>query len=231
MCKVTGGYLGTIYPKGQVYELLDAASMMELVSVEELCEQIYLESVGRGTCVTTWMLADRYSLTDLKKVCYAMGLEFFSYIGSDEQINFMPEVLLRQLMADDDLYVYSEEVVYNALVKWVRHDEYNRSAKFAELMELVRVHDLRKEVGFVPMMFGHKNAEITKNRFSITQFSHLLRKQIVVAHSSGYRWNHSVVQVCDYMYILGGEDNQANQVNCVSFYYSTYSRLFPGRKF
>jgi hypothetical protein len=55
---------------------------------------------------------------------------------------------LEFLLANDDLFVYSEEVVFNAIAKWIRHDEVMRKQQFSRLMHLVRFEQIKSSVSF-----------------------------------------------------------------------------------
>lgn len=141
-------YLGRIdIDIDDVEVLLAAASGMNLVQVEMLCERHCLKKLRRDNCLRLWWMADRYSLTTLKKKAYIMVLDSFSLLANGDEFKQMERDSLLRFLADDNLSVYCEEDVIKALVGWIRFDEDNRRMHFAELMNsVVRFKEMNMEV-------------------------------------------------------------------------------------
>lgn len=140
-------YLGKIEISNNVEELLAAASSMELVQLEWLCERHCLKLLSRDNCLRFWMLADRFSLNLLKTNAYKAALDYFTLIVAGMQFVQLTNVLLQQLLTDNNLSVASEVDVFGAVVRWVRHDEHNRKQHFTELVSsVVRVKEMKVEV-------------------------------------------------------------------------------------
>lgn len=141
-------YLGRIDISDDVEVLLAAASAMELVQVEKFCEQHCLKQLSRDSCLRLWWLADRYSLIVLQKKAYAIVLDPFPTLVGSEAFLHMEKVPLQQLLADNGLSVYSEEDVFEALAQWVRSNTHNRKAFFVQLINSVRVKEMKPIVSF-----------------------------------------------------------------------------------
>lgn len=140
-------YLGKIDISDHVEELLTAVSGMELVRVENLCEQHCLKRLSRDNCLRLWLLADRYSLAELMEKALVMVMDSFPLlVAANEDFLQLEMKSLQLLLGDDNLTVLCEEDVLDALVRWVRLDEDNRKAHFTQLMSVVRVDEMKPEV-------------------------------------------------------------------------------------
>lgn len=129
-----------------VDDLLDVASRLEMTQVEELCEQKYREMLSMKNCLGLWLLADQYKFYKLKEISRAMAMESFVQLQHEEEFRNLKKEGLQMLLADEDLFVFSEEDVFEALVGWIRVDEDERKAFFAELVKLVRLNQMAAEV-------------------------------------------------------------------------------------
>lgn len=128
-----------------VDEMLAAASRMELVQVEEFCEQHYRMVLEVENCLSIWLLAEQYNFNELARTANDLALEMFYELVNEEEFLDLKEEALGRLLSDDNLYVYSELDVLDALILWIRHDENNRKSLFVDLMNLVRLDQLNMD--------------------------------------------------------------------------------------
>lgn len=129
-------------------EMVGAASLMNMTRVERLCEKYYLQKLCRSNCLGLWQLANQYEFAELKTTALAMALEEFVLVMAEEEFVLLKPETLELLLASDSLYVHSEELVFNALVRWIDHDVEGRQASFGRLMRSVRMNRIRPSVRF-----------------------------------------------------------------------------------
>lgn len=83
---------------------------------------------------------------------------------------------------------------------------------YAELMKLYKTTENAVPSRFnirhpIPMVIGiDTDASIDRDCFTIEKLSHLQNTMVEVVSFNGYRSGHSVVQVGQHLYILGGKD-------------------------
>lgn len=134
-----------------VDDLVGAASLLCMTRVERLCEKYYLQKLCRDNCLGIWQLANQYELAELKKSANAMALEEFVFVSEKEEFLELQPKSIEVLLASDALYVYSEQLVFNALIRWTEHDEKERRTSFGKLIKLVRMNRIRPAVRFIIM--------------------------------------------------------------------------------
>lgn len=128
-----------------VDDIVGAASLMAMTSVERLCEKYYLQRLSRTNCLGLWQLAEQYVYDELKTSALAIALEEFVLVVDEEEFVLLKPETLERLLKSDSLYVHSEESVFNALVRWINHDK-ERQTFFEELMKLVRMNRMKPSV-------------------------------------------------------------------------------------
>lgn len=132
--------------KRNVDELLAAATSMEFMQIEKLCEKFYLRSLWHKTALGLWLLAEQYNLVELKAAAEAIIMKHFQILAHGKEFRELKVDTLKWLLQNDRIYVYSEEEVFNAVVRWIEFDEEQRNSCFVELVSLVRVQFINKMV-------------------------------------------------------------------------------------
>lgn len=127
-------------------ELMAVASRLKIVGVVKMCEQYYMEALSRENCLGLWVLATQYDYDELKRDAYAIVMESFPRLMCADEFLNLDKDAVQKLLADDNLNVYSELDVFDALIGWVRADEDKRKAYFAELLTFIRFEQMNREV-------------------------------------------------------------------------------------
>lgn len=140
-------YIGKIGRIGEnAVELLAAASRMDIAGVRELCDQHYRQALSLDTCLGTWQLAEKFNLQQLKLSAYAMVMESFRQLIRGSEFLRLNIEGLQRLLADDELFVHSEEDIFYALVAWIHFEVDKRKKYFVELIKMVRFEQLDSAV-------------------------------------------------------------------------------------
>ena len=98
-----------------------------------------------------------------KTASNAIKSNFFSVVKNDEFVSISKNSLIN-FISSDEIQVEREEEVYQAVLKWVKHDEVNRASDLPELLSHLRGKSLPK---------GFLKSEMTKEPL-LAAFSSLL---------------------------------------------------------
>lgn len=147
-------YTGTIQLTNEnVDEIVAAASLMRLVCLENLCEEYLIRTLDRSNCLNLWLLASQYNYDKLIVKADTMVMDNFQhFIRGDEFLQVRVEAL-EMLLKNDNIFVYSEDVIFDAIVRWIEFDEDNRRSSFQTLMSFVRFDQLNRTVQIIPSQF------------------------------------------------------------------------------
>ncbi|XP_077294581.1 ectoderm-neural cortex protein 1-like [Arctopsyche grandis] len=98
--------------------------------------------------------------SELLKKAMDLTLENFETLHKTQGFLKLPLFNLMEILKSNDLFVHSEESVFNAVKLWVNHDDANRKSDLAQLMRFVRLSLLSMEfIVNEVMTFCHSCAE------------------------------------------------------------------------
>lgn len=150
-------YTGVIAITQQnVYDILSVASPLGFTHIEIKCAEFLSNHLNASNCLTIWAAVDRYlNFKDLVEMAmnYAK-VHFVEVIETDEFFELDSNRLLI-LLTSDDLNVWSEEDVFQAMVNWVIYNEEVRAAHVHELLSAVRFTQLTPNVRIPLCLFIH----------------------------------------------------------------------------
>lgn len=125
-----------------VESVLSAASNMELVMLEEICEKYLEEHLNGENCLQVLMLAEKYNLTKsnvksnaLKSVC-----DHFESIPKADMMHVGGNILAEIFQYDG--FRVPEEQIYNCVVEWSKQDEVARAAFVPNILRSVRLEHI-----------------------------------------------------------------------------------------
>lgn len=129
-----------------IMQVIAAASAMELVLIEEKCQQFWNDILEISNCVEMFSLADRYSFVLLRKRALDMICEYFEKVPiADLQALTFP--CFSELIKCDQIHaVWQEEFIFQRMALWVDYDEVNRAIHAPELFQSIRLEILSKNV-------------------------------------------------------------------------------------
>lgn len=143
-----------------VDDLIGAASLLQCHRVEEMCADYLMGQLDTGNCLGLWQLAVQYELTRLKAAAMQLILNDFDVVITTDEFAHLHVDALRMLLAYDGIFVWSEEEIFEACIRWIMCDECGRSMYFGRLLVMAtRLPQLKMEVRdvivipFVPILF------------------------------------------------------------------------------
>lgn len=129
-----------------VDDVVAAATLLQCHRIEDLCTDYLLTTLGTGNALGLWQLAQQYELVRLKQPALQLVLDDFDDVIVTHEFDQLRPEALRMLLAHDALCVWSEEQVFEAMVRWVLGDEGRRSLHCGRLLEVVRMAQLKRTV-------------------------------------------------------------------------------------
>ncbi|XP_035215648.1 kelch-like protein 17 isoform X1 [Stegodyphus dumicola] len=122
-----------------VQALLPVASLLQVQSVREACCKFLLRQLHPSNCLGIRSFADAHSCEELHRKSHKYALQNFQEVALTEEFLLLPFCEVRDLIASDQLNVVSEEVVYKAIITWIRHDSSIRERYIGKLLHHVRL--------------------------------------------------------------------------------------------
>ena len=163
-----------------VLELLNASSFLLVTPVKNACIQLLCKRLSSENCFSILQVAEQFGASDLAKRANNFIKTNFSIVVNNEEFVSISRNHLITFIASDDIQVEKEEEIYQAVLKWVRHDEVNRVSILPELLGNLRKGSLPK---------GFLESEMTKEPLLVAASSEVdpARKKAKTTKRKGKR--------------------------------------------
>ncbi|XP_049601772.1 kelch-like protein 11 isoform X2 [Syngnathus scovelli] len=126
-----------------VHEVLELADRFLLVQLKDFCGEFLKKKLSLTNCVAVHSLAHMYTLDQLALRAADMIRRNFHKVIQDEEFYTLPFHLVRNWLSDDQITVDSEEVLFEAVLKWVQKMPEERGGYFEELFRLLRLPQIK----------------------------------------------------------------------------------------
>ena len=121
-----------------VDSLLESASMLQMVSVLETCCKFLLKRLNSDNCLGVLSVGRLLSLPSLFEGALAFVERNFSAVSKSEEFLDLPANVLSDLLTRDGLFVHSETEVFDACIRWLKHEWPGRASDACEALSWVR---------------------------------------------------------------------------------------------
>ena len=125
--------------KTNVQSMLSAANLLEVLPVRDASCQFMEKNMDESNSIGIHCFAEAHACTELQEKAKAFTLKCFMDVCQQEELVTLTQQKLIEFVSDDTLGVESEEVVFNAVMRWYDHDEANRSQDFHKVRVCVCV--------------------------------------------------------------------------------------------
>uniref|UniRef100_H2YWD0 BTB domain-containing protein n=1 Tax=Ciona savignyi TaxID=51511 RepID=H2YWD0_CIOSA len=119
--------------------LLEAANLFQILPLGEACTRFLEAQLDPCNCIGMREFAEAHALSALFSTASEMIMEKFADVVVHEEFLELPKSRVIDYISDDDIKVTREEIVYEAVKRWVGHDVVTRSGDFAEMLSNVRL--------------------------------------------------------------------------------------------
>jgi len=128
-----------------VQTLLPAASLLQVSSVREACCKFLLRQLHPSNCLGIRSFADAHSCEELHRTSHNYALENFQEVALTEEFLLLPYDEIENLVSSEKLNIISEESVYYAVMRWIKHNLKEREKYLGSLLQHVRLPLLPRE--------------------------------------------------------------------------------------
>jgi hypothetical protein len=122
-----------------VEDIFCGSCLLLLNSVTQVCCRFIQERLTLANCWGIRSLADKFDCRDMLNKVTRFIEESFKKVVEAEEFLLLPSHEISALFDDDAIVVPKEEVVFEALIKWMNHDLENRKFEFPNLLRKVRL--------------------------------------------------------------------------------------------
>ncbi|XP_069832769.1 kelch-like protein 23 [Dendropsophus ebraccatus] len=125
--------------QGNVTDLLETADFLDLRQAKKFCIAFLVQELKMSNCLSMMSYSQQYGYMDLHDSAVNVAVTHLSELINDHEDEFsqVDKETLEAVLQTDDLYVSNEDVVFDAVMKWVMADTV-REMHFKELVALVR---------------------------------------------------------------------------------------------
>ncbi|KAL9979241.1 hypothetical protein ACROYT_G016873, partial [Oculina patagonica] len=127
-----------------VQGLIIAADYLIIPSLKSNASLFLEESINVSNCLALESFATQYSCESLKQAAVSYFRENFLAVAKSRDFQSLDLQKVKELLCDDKVNVSQEEEVYEAMIRWVKHDLESRECALPELLKCVRLFSMSK---------------------------------------------------------------------------------------
>ncbi|XP_077108277.1 kelch-like protein 11 [Ranitomeya variabilis] len=128
---------------GNVHEVLELSDRLLLLRLKEFCGEFLKKKLNLSNCVAIHSLAHMYTLNQLALKSADMIRRNFYKVIEDDEFYTLPFHLVRDWLSDPEITVDSEEILFEAILKWIQKNADEREKYFEELFKLLRLSQMK----------------------------------------------------------------------------------------
>uniref|UniRef100_G3NN78 Kelch-like family member 23 n=1 Tax=Gasterosteus aculeatus TaxID=69293 RepID=G3NN78_GASAC len=180
--------------QGNVQSLLEAADLLQFVSVKRACEEFLVRLLDVDNCLGMHAFAELHLCAGLEREARRVMVSRFAELIQQEEFLELDRGRLGSVLAAQNLTVQRDDVLIDAVAKWVTHDFHNRARCSAEL--LLSIHLDLDEIYF--------KAALEVQRHRLPNSEDVFKSAIVQALRSNGKDVSASRKMSSSMYIIGG---------------------------
>ncbi|KAG9510978.1 Kelch-like protein 20, partial [Fragariocoptes setiger] len=125
-----------------VQVLLATATILQVTEIQKQCCDFITQRLDPSNCLGVREFADTYSCIELYKAAHEYAIELFEDVVKSDEFLRLPVNQLIEFISNDELNLPSEEVAFEAVMRWIRADRNERLVHLPEVMQHVRLSQL-----------------------------------------------------------------------------------------
>ncbi|XP_041369635.1 kelch-like protein 24 [Gigantopelta aegis] len=210
--------------------LLRAATTLQVKGLIDMCGEFLVEILTPENCIRMWRLGRTHDCEELKDKAWPLILDHFLDLARSEDFKDMNVDELAAIIKDDDLVVPNEEMVCEAVFRWVDIDPDNRSVHLSYIVEHLRLPLVSPEY---LLSISHNKGLLKEDMVCRVMLEeakryHMLpaRRQEFTSKRAAYRNSFDPDEVI-VMLTGGSTQTKPTEVLCYSFRQSKWFYLAP----
>ncbi|OXB55480.1 hypothetical protein ASZ78_005416 [Callipepla squamata] len=128
-----------VIQEDNVEGILELSDLLQISKLRDACISFLEGQLHPCNCLGIMKFADSFSIASLTEKSKRFVLECFVEVSCHEEFLEMGVKELVEYLSDEQLVVPKEEVVFEAVMRWVRHDVPARKGALKDLLEHVRL--------------------------------------------------------------------------------------------
>lgn len=125
-------------------DLVIAADYLIIPSLKLKASLFLEESINVSNCLALEFFASQYSCDSLKQAAVTYSLENFVAVAKSSDFQSLELAKVKELLSEDKINVPQEEEVYEAIIRWVKHEVESRECFLPELLKSLRLFSMSK---------------------------------------------------------------------------------------
>ncbi|KAJ8012789.1 hypothetical protein DPEC_G00046520 [Dallia pectoralis] len=144
-CDILSALLNYIYTstvsitETNVQSMLEAADLLQFNSVKKACENFLIRFLDVDNCLGMHSFAELHVCPALEQEAQRVMLSRFEDLMQQEEFLEVDYYKLSSVMGSESLNVWKEEVLLDAVVKWITHDLVNRVGHVEDLLRCIHL--------------------------------------------------------------------------------------------
>ncbi|XP_072429047.1 kelch-like protein 30 [Chiloscyllium punctatum] len=122
-----------------VESLTQTANLLQFSSVQKVCSRYLQHQIDPTNCLGIYELGELYGCPEVIAKARSFLLENFEAVSQSEEFLLLGSERLLGYLGAELLQIQEEQSLVQALLRWIRHDEAQRSRLLPELFELVHL--------------------------------------------------------------------------------------------
>jgi hypothetical protein len=182
------GELGDMSDVDEGLALLEGSRFLGVERMEAQCSAWVCAHVEASNCVAVWAKASRLGCDAVAERALSVVGRRLASVAREAEFLGLPREALLELVWSEGLGVRSEQVVYEAVMGWVRHDAASRKGWLGEVLGAVRMGllspaYLKDTVGVDPLVMG--SSEVLRMLAEAHRYSRLTGAERAAAERDG----------------------------------------------
>ena len=132
----------TAIDNGNVMDLLSAADYLLMDDVKQYCFAFLASILNIENCFEILSKAQLYENYSLESVAYAYINDNFANIIEPNTLNDLPIKDLISYLKNINRKIISEQLMYQTVINWTKHNKFSCKNKFVELFQLLKLDKL-----------------------------------------------------------------------------------------
>ncbi|XP_059172839.1 kelch-like protein 18 [Physella acuta] len=122
-----------------VQSLLIVAGFLHMQAVKDACSTYLKNRLEPSSCLSVRQFADQYQCCSLVEAANKYIQNNFQQVALSSDFLTLPKSEVLEILSRDELHIISEEQVFEAVMRWIKHDSDARVKDLPELMVKVRL--------------------------------------------------------------------------------------------
>ncbi|XP_041056102.1 kelch-like protein 23 [Carcharodon carcharias] len=122
-----------------VQSLLETADLLQFISVKKACENFLVRHLDIDNCLGMHSFGELHFCKDLEKESRRMILSRFEDVSRQDEFLDISKDKFLFFLSRDNLNVWKEDILLEAVIKWAAYDVKNRIDCLKELLKYIKV--------------------------------------------------------------------------------------------